>query len=113
LTRVMTRTLQKLGYQVTSFSDPELALAAVRKNAARFDLVITDYEMTGLTGLDFSAELLKIRPDSLILLCSGYLKREDREQAEALGIRRILSKPCETATLSQILDELLSAGRQP
>lgn len=108
LNRVTSRTLERLGYQVTSCDAPRQAVDAIRDNPTRFHVVITDYELPGMSGLDVAAEMLAINPEIRILMCSGYLKCETRDQAMALGIRRILPKPCEVGTLSRTLSELMS-----
>lgn len=108
LNRVTTRTLERLGYQVTSCDAPREAVEAIRENPRRFHAVITDYELPGMSGLDVAAEMLSINPEIRILMCSGYLKCETRDQAMALGVQRILPKPCEVGTLSRTLSELLS-----
>ena len=64
--------LARLGYQVTGFTDCRKALAHFRENPTAFDLVITDMTMPHMTGDILAAELIAIRPDIPIILCTGY-----------------------------------------
>ncbi len=53
-----TSILKRLGYKVTSQTDSVKALEVFRSSPDEFDLVITDYTMPKLTGLDFAREIL-------------------------------------------------------
>jgi PAS domain S-box-containing protein len=88
-----TRVLQRSGYRVSGFSRPSEALAAFRAQPDQFDLVVTDYNMPGMSGLQVASELLKLRPDLPVVLASGYLTDELRAEAALTGIRHTLYKP--------------------
>jgi len=85
--------LKRLGYQVEVRTDAEEALATFRNDPSRFDLVITDQIMPRLTGVQLSAQLLRLRPGLPILLCTGFSENVDSDGAHALGIRGFLMKP--------------------
>ncbi|MCP4571096.1 MAG: PAS domain S-box protein [bacterium] len=85
--------LGTLGYRVTGHTDPVAALAAFRRDPRAFDLVITDMTMSGMIGTDFAGELLAVRPDLPVILCTGYSETVTRESALALGVRSFLMKP--------------------
>jgi len=100
---VMQRLLERRGYRVSGFSDPARALAVVRAGPAEFDLVVTDYNMPGLTGLEVAIAVRDIRPDLPVILTSGNLTEELRKNAPASGIRTLIDKPdimglCEAVT---------------
>lgn len=101
--------LEKLGYQVTSATDPEAALRLIREDPGQFDLVITDMTMPRMTGDDLSREILNIRPDMKIILCTGYSEKMSEERARSIGIFRYIEKPVDMATLANavraVLDE--------
>ena len=80
------QVLERLGYQVTSRTSSLEALEAFRANPDRFDLVITDTAMPNMPGDKLSGELIKIRPDIPILLCTGFSKTMSEEKAASLGI---------------------------
>jgi signal transduction histidine kinase len=103
---VFTKALARGGFTVTSFTRPEEALAAVVRNPAGFDVVVTDYRMPGMLGLDLSRELRRLAPELPIVLISGNLDEDVLAQAMAAGITRHLGKPCTPAALIALLDEL-------
>jgi two-component system cell cycle sensor histidine kinase/response regulator CckA len=93
LTHLATRTLEGLGYSVTGHTKAAEALRAFRENPSRFDLVITDLNMPGPSGLQVAAEFLKVRPGLPVVLCSGHVTEELRQRAGKAGIREVLFKP--------------------
>ena len=86
LSYVVHRLLMRRGYCVSSFTDQLMALAAVRANPADFDVVLTDHNMPGMSGLDVARELKAIRPDLPIILTSGYIDETLQAQAAEAGI---------------------------
>lgn len=107
IVRVMSRILERLGYRTSSYSRPHEAIAAFRLEPGEYDAVITDFEMPEITGLDVAREMLGLRPDARILLWSGRFRDEVRGEAAALGIKALITKPCPTSVLSQVLRETL------
>lgn len=107
LVYLITRILERLDYQVSGYSRPELALEAFREKPNEFDLVLTDASMAGLSGSELASEILRIRPDIPVVMASGYLRPEDEELARAIGIRELILKPTTTDQLAQILERLL------
>jgi PAS domain S-box-containing protein len=95
--RAMALLLQKLlehyGAEVTPFNDPLEALAAFKDDPARFDLVITDETMPKLSGLDLSRELLELRKDLPIVLCTGFSETVNEDIIRKTGIAKLLRKP--------------------
>jgi PAS domain S-box-containing protein len=89
----LQRALGKLGYKVRGMNDGLKALALFRENPAAFDLVITDQTMPELTGLELAGEILKVRPDIPIILCTGFSEKVDAEAAAEAGITRFMMKP--------------------
>ena len=99
--------LEHLGYQVTAKVSSMEALEAFRTQPDHFDLVITDQTMPDLTGVELAKELIKIRPDIPIILCTGFSELITPERAEALRIRQVLMKPLEMRRLALSIRELL------
>ena len=58
-----------------------------------FDLVITDMTMPNLAGDELAKEMIRIRPETPVILCTGYSARINQQQAKAMGIRAFISKP--------------------
>ncbi|HKL00469.1 MAG TPA: ATP-binding protein, partial [Desulfotignum sp.] len=99
--------LERLGYTITSFTGSADALAAFRADPTRFDLVITDMNMPYLTGMQLANELIAVRPDIPIIICTGFSERINQKQAKALGIRGMLMKPVGTKDLAQKVRDVL------
>lgn len=85
--------LESLGYRVTTKTSSLGALELFRADPDRFDLVITDMTMPHLTGAGLTRELLAIRPNLPIILCTGFSELIDAEKARSLGVREYLMKP--------------------
>lgn len=102
-------TLERLGYQVESTTSPVEALEVFRGNPDRFDLVVTDMTMPQMTGESLAGELMAIRPDIRIVLCTGYSRIMDEDKARTMGIRGFIMKPLSRSdmarTVRTVLDE--------
>ena len=107
--KLCAQILEKLDYKVSSDSDPMQTLERFRSDPNAFDLVISDMTMPNLTGDRLAQELLKIRPDIPIVICTGFSEKISLEKAHQLGIKSFLMKPVEQAdlanTVRQVLDE--------
>jgi len=101
--------LEHLGYKVVARTSSIETLEVFRNYPERFDLVITDMTMPKMTGDELARELLKIRPDMPIILCTGFNEKIDEEKAKEVGIREFVMKPTvmrEMAmTIRNVLDE--------
>jgi PAS domain S-box-containing protein len=106
LTVLASRILQGLGYRVTTFTDPAAALAAFRAHAQDFDVVVTDLSMPGMNGFTLARNLLDIRPDLPIVMTSGYVRAEDQEIAQKIGLRDLILKPNTVEELGNTLDRI-------
>jgi PAS domain S-box-containing protein len=111
LVTVTSELLSTLGYEVVSAARSSEALELFRSQSDRFHLVITDQTMPGMTGMELAAELLRIKPDISIILCSGFSDEKVRETASTIGVRTIMSKPFSlqelAATVRGVLDQRL------
>ena len=103
--------LEGLGYQVVAATSSAEALTIFRAQPARIDLVITDMTMPGMTGKDLAKELLKIRPDLPIILCSGFSELITEDEAKRIGIKEFLMKPLSLRTIARVVREVLDSGK--
>jgi CheY-like chemotaxis protein len=101
--------LAELGYDVTSKTNSRGALAPFRLDPSRFDLVVTDQTMPEMTGVQLAREILTLRPDMPIIMCTGFSHMVDADQATAVGIRAFVMKPLTkkeiARTIRKVLDE--------
>lgn len=105
IVKLGTRLLQRLGYKVTGETSSKEALNLFNSNPDNFDLVITDMTMPLYLGTDLAKEILELRKDIPILLCTGFSERVDKETAQSLGIKGYINKPI-------LLDELATKVRE-
>ncbi len=95
--------LERLGYDVTTRLNSAEALEAFRARPAEYDLVITDMTMPDMTGDQLSRELMSIRPDLPIIICTGFSERIDHEKAKAIGIKGFLLKPVVKSEMARMV----------
>ena len=105
---LMTRLLLRQGYRVSGHTDAQAALAAVRADPGGFDLVVTDYNMPGTSGLEVARALREIRADLPVALASGYITEELREKAPAAGVRELIYKPDTVEEFCQTVARLVN-----
>ena len=99
--------LEKLKYQVVVASDAEEALQIFNQRPDDFDLVITDMTMPKMTGAVLAEEILKIRPEIPIILCTGFSETITKEKALAVGIKDFLMKPVRIKELAKTIRRVL------
>lgn len=104
--------LGSLGYSVTVKRNSLEALDLFHAAPQSFDLVITDMSMPNLTGKELARELLVVRPDIPIILCTGFSELIDEKLAKESGISGYLLKPYATNSLNKTIREVL-AGEYP
>jgi CheY-like chemotaxis protein len=103
---LVSRLLERRGYAVSVFTNPAKALAALREAPSAFDLLVSDYNMPGLTGLDVARTARQIRADLPVAIASGFITDEMRAQAAALGIRDLIFKPNAVEEYCEVVDRL-------
>jgi PAS domain S-box-containing protein len=108
LVMLATRSLSKLGYEVTGFTDPVKAVQAFRENPQHFAAVITDLSMPGMSGADLAREILAIRPDVPVVVTSGYIRPEDEADARVIGVTDVILKPDTIDELAKALQRVFS-----
>lgn len=101
--------LEKLGYKVTARTKPQEALDLFRSDREAFDLVITDQTMPHLTGMQVAELILKERPGTPIILCTGFSEAVDAKKAQALGVREFLMKPYSVREMAEVVRRTLAA----
>jgi PAS domain S-box-containing protein len=99
--------LERLGYRVIAKTDAIEALDIFRLQPNEFDLVITDQTMPHMMGRELAEELLRIRPDIPIILCTGFSEVIHEEEAKAMGIREFIMKPFSLNEMAGIIRKSL------
>jgi signal transduction histidine kinase len=104
---MVDRLLTQAGYRVTTFSEGQAAVAAVRAAPTAFDLVITDFNMPGFTGMDVARAMAEIRADLPVVISSGYISEELQSAASAAKVRSLLQKQNTLEDLLPLVRSLL------
>ncbi len=107
----MSAMLQGLGYRVTAKTNPVEALSGFWEDPLQFDVVITDYTMPGLTGIDVAMRMRELRADIPIVIATGFSDRMDGETAKKLGLDAFLMKPSRRAEIANVVRKVLD-GRK-
>ncbi|MBT9513166.1 MAG: response regulator [Acidovorax sp.] len=105
---LVQRLLRRRGYEVSGYTDPHEATAALRAAPQAFDLLVTDYNMPGFCGVDLVREARLIRPDLPVALASGYVTAEIEQAALAEGARALIHKPNDVEELCATVQRLVS-----
>jgi len=103
------RLLEQLGYRVTTRTSSTEALALFNQRPLDFDLVISDMTMPNMTGDRLALELLQIRPDLPVILCTGYSKRISEDTAVKIGVKAFIYKPIVKKDLAAAVRRVLDA----
>lgn len=101
--------LERLGYEVTVRTSSLEALTTFHNEPDRFDVVITDQTMPGMTGVELARRMLAIRPQLPIILCTGFSNLVNEEQARLHGIKGFIMKPITKQEIGALLKEVLAS----
>lgn len=104
------RILERLGYRVESRVSSVEALRAFQDDPSKYDLLLTDQTMPNMTGVELAKQVLTIRPDMPIILCTGFSKHINEENAKALGIREFIMKPLIRRDIARCIRQALDAN---
>jgi CheY-like chemotaxis protein len=104
---VVERMLRHLGYEVLALQSSVEAMDYIKSKTEKFDLIILDQVMPVLSGTDLSQEAIQLRPDTPIILFTGFGEIVPQEIAKTMGIREIVKKPIIISDLSKIIARVL------
>ncbi|MBN1382997.1 MAG: PAS domain S-box protein [Deltaproteobacteria bacterium] len=99
--------LQYLGYRVMAMTSSQKALKVFQEDPDGFDLVVTDMTMPEMSGAQLAEHILRIRPQTPIVLCTGFTDAISPEEVKRLGIREFVMKPVAMEELSLMILKLL------
>jgi CheY-like chemotaxis protein len=103
--------LAALNYEPAGFTRPTEALEEFRADPSRFDAVVLDQLMPGMTGTELARQLRRLRADVPVLLISGYTGPVLSQQALSAGIDHILTKPLDLRQIAEAMSKVLA--REP
>ena len=99
--------LRASGFRVTSVGSGREAVAAVLAAPDQFDLVVADFNMPEMSGIDVARQIALIRPSLPVVICSGYIDASLRSQANAVGLRALVNKESSAETLVRTVRRVL------
>lgn len=108
LVRLVRRVLENAGYGVEVFTEAQKARRRFLEDPGYFDAVISDLSMPGLSGLELAREVLRVRPQMAMMLCSGNLSEGEASEAGVLGVRALLSKPFSSGEFLRAVSGMLA-----
>jgi len=101
------KMLEELGYSVTALTSTVQAFEIFQKLPDRFDIIITDYAMPKMTGLQMIRKIRSINPDIPVIICTGYIKAVQQQKITPLGNSEIIMKPIELSYIAHAIRRLL------
>ncbi len=107
------RMIESLGYTVESHISPQEAVAAFHAAPGRFQLVVTDFAMPRLNGVEMAGQFWRIRRDIPIILCTGYGGSIDPAAARQIGFAQLVGKPYERNQIAEAIASALSKKPAP
>ncbi len=107
LVLLVQRVLKQLGYRASGYMAGHDAVEAIRFDPLGFDLVVSDYNMPGMSGLDVATEVRSIRPDLPVVIFSGHVTNQLRSDALRAGVREVINKADTVAEMCRNIQQLL------
>jgi two-component system cell cycle sensor histidine kinase/response regulator CckA len=111
IVNIITKILSSLGYDVQSRTSSIEALELFKAMPKKFDLVITDMTLPQMSGDALAQELMKIRPDLPVILCTGFSENITKEKAETMGIKVFLMKPLLKEEMAHAIRRVLDEAK--
>jgi DNA-binding NtrC family response regulator len=107
LVALTEETLALLGYEPVGFKSSAAALRAFQAQPQRFDAVLTDEAMPGITGTELAREVRQLRPDIPIILMSGFRGAQLAARAASCGVNEVLRKPLQSRELAEAFAHIM------
>ena len=103
-------SLEKEGYNVEVLTDSREAVGRIKKK--RFDIVITDFKMDGVTGLELLRVQKELWPESEVVIITGYATMEIAREAMQSGVFDFIPQPFRLHELKQVIERAAEAVRK-
>ena len=99
--------LKNLGYKVKLFTDGMEAIEVIRSAPEEVDVIISDYLMPQITGLEIAEKLKTHGIHIPIVIISGYFEKQVEDKARDLGIVEIITKPINSYQITDAIRRIL------
>jgi PAS domain S-box-containing protein len=107
LARVGEKILRRLGYQVTACTSSSEALRRFSAAPDSFDLLLTDMQMPGMTGLALLRKVRQIRGTLPVIISTGFSDALTQQRIQQLGLSAVILKPIITRDLANAIRDAL------
>jgi two-component system, cell cycle sensor histidine kinase and response regulator CckA len=104
---LVRRLLERRGYRVTAFTSQTQTLDALRADPEGFQLLLTDFNMPGMSGLEVAKAALAINPGLPVAVASGYITDELQAEAKAAGVREVVFKTDAVEAFCEVVARLV------
>ena len=111
IAKIERQMLERLGYKVTSRMNSIDALEAFKANPDSFDLVLSDMSMPNMRGDQLAKEIISIRQNIPLIICTGFSDKINQEKAVAIGIKGFLMKPILRSELAKTVRSVLDESK--
>ncbi len=106
----VVQLLKANGIEVSGYSDPNAVLAILRDASNTFKILVTDYNMPNLSGLEFARHVRALRPDLPVVIISGFIDEELSSHAREAGVTALMEKPFSTKSFLELLAQVTHPG---
>jgi len=101
------KRITSLGLKIETFQNPHDGYQQILNNPDKYNLIITDYMMPNMTGIELAKNIYKQKITIPIILITGYFDQNYEQQAKETNIKEILYKPLDFNELSRIIFQLI------
>ena len=105
----MVRLLRGKGYDVEGAKSGTVALQKIRSES--FDLLVADFLMPGMNGLEMFRRAKEINPEIEAIMLTGYGTPEREIEAKKLGVKKFVRKPTTMDHLANVIEDTLAKAR--
>jgi DNA-binding NtrC family response regulator len=106
---LVRRILERKGYEVIPFTEEEEALGYIKEN--QVEVAILDMKLKKMSGVEVLEELLRLSPETKVLMLTGYPTLETARESLQLGAKKYLVKPIDKQELEEKVAETLEQER--
>lgn len=99
--------MQRLGYLVDTYNSAKEAYKVFKSSPDKYDVVITDQTIPGMTGIELAQSIRLLRQDIPIVICTGFSNSLSSLAIQKAGITKVINKPYSLKEMAETLDSIL------
>lgn len=107
LLETISRLLYRKGYKVTPATGSDEAITILNDDHKSVDVVVTDFYMPGINGIELAGMIREISSDIPVILHTGKIDLVDKEQVVQAGINEVIIKPYKTDELDEMIRKVI------